>query len=405
MSDRPAGAFQLVRDASAFAKVVARLRASRRFAMDVEADGFHRYPERVALIQLAVDDGTIWLVDPLAVPDIAELGALLADENVQVVAHAAGYDVRSLHRDFRFALSELLDTAIAAQFCGARFTGLAHVLEDVLGVQLTKTKRLQRTDWSYRPLSDEALCYAADDVRHLLPLADRLTDNLERLGRREWVVEECVRLERERFRAPDAPESACLHATGARRLSDRGRAVLCELLAFREREALRLGRPPYRIVSESALVELAERPEASLDELRGVDPRWLVRSRSALAAAVARGMNAPGVPLEGTRRQVWPRHAQTRLKHLKAWRTEEAEGLGLDPGIVWPAEHLRQVALHPEVGTRDLERGAGLPCVRRWQWRHLGASLETFRRELLDDRPAADRTVPPGTASLGGRST
>jgi ribonuclease D len=388
-SRAPAPAFTLVQTPQAWAEAAQQLRAVPRLALDVEADGFHRYPEHVALLQIAVDSGSIWLVDPLALEDLSVLGRLLADQAVQVVAHAASYDVRSLDRDFRFAVRGLFDTAIAAQFCGARQTGLAHVAERILGIELAKPKRLQRYDWSTRPLAAPALAYAADDVRYLLALADGLTARLAELGREDWVAEECRRQEAERYRPPEPPESACLSASGCRQLSDRGRAVLRELFLYREAEARRFGRPPYRIMSEAGMVQLAAAPDMPLDQVRGLDRRVAAASHAGLQAALTRGLKAPALPWPASpRREVWPRQADTRLRQLKDWRNEEAEKLDLDPGIVWPADHLKQVALHPEACLADLDRPDGPRSVRRWQWAALGASLEAFRRTLVRARPA-----------------
>jgi ribonuclease D len=295
--------------------------------------------------------------------------------------------VRSLDRDYSFAIRGLFDTAIAAQLAGARQTGLANVLLSCLGLELAKPKRLQRTDWSRRPLEPEELDYAAADVAHLLPLADALRDRLQALGRTDWVTEECARQERERYRRPDPPEEAFLSVRGARDLDDRGRAVLRELCVLRECEARGLGRPPYRVMSESALVDLAGRPTTSRPMPAGVDPRlWRSPGRRRLQEAIARGHEAAPVPWPKRTRSVWSRQAQVRLRALKEWRHEEASRLDLDAGVVWPADHLKQLALHPDRPTADLDPECDPPCVRQWQWRELGPSLEAFRRESLGDR-------------------
>jgi len=387
--------YALVQSAGEWRAVVDRLRRAPRLAVDVEADGFHRYPERVALVQIADDSGAVWLVDVLAVDDIGALGELLGDPTVTVVMHAAGYDVRSLHRDHAFGVRGLFDTAVAAQFCGARRTGLGHVVEDWLGVHLDKAKRLQRTDWSARPLPAAALTYAAADVRSLLDLADRLSQRLRELGREQWVAEECERVEAERFRPPEPAEEAMFAVTGARDLSDEERAVLRELVLFREAEARRTGRPPYRIMSGAALLALAVNPKQPLERLAGVDSRVAGAGRVRLQEALRRGRTGPPVPWPcSPRRFVWPRQGQERLRLLKGWRAEQAAVLDLDPGVVWPADHLKQVALHPDLATAGLDRGRALPCVRAWQWQVLGPSLEQFRRESLGDR-AVPSDGPP----------
>ncbi len=157
-----------------------------RVAVDLESNGFYRYPERVCLVQLAVGP-SVYLIDPLALEDPSPLGELLADAAVEKVFHSADYDIRSLDRDWGFPVRGLFDTSIAAAFVGAERLGLAAVLKEYLDVEVNKSKRLQRADWTRRPISDELLRYAAEDVRHLARLRTLLYDRLDSLGRTEWV--------------------------------------------------------------------------------------------------------------------------------------------------------------------------------------------------------------------------
>ena len=161
--------------------------------MDIESNGFYRYPERVCLVQLATADG-VFLIDPLAVEDVGALGELLAAPSVLKIFHAADYDVRSLRRDWGFHIKPLFDTGIAAAFAGSERLGLAAALKEYLGVEVSKSKQLQRADWTIRPLSRAMVAYAAEDVAHLERLAGLLRERLDALGRREWVDEECERL-------------------------------------------------------------------------------------------------------------------------------------------------------------------------------------------------------------------
>lgn len=385
MNQEPAQA--LVNTAGAWAAVASAIAAAGEIALDVEADGFHRYPEQVALLQVGLPDGSTHLIDPLALSDLRVLGEVLARSDVPKVLHSASYDVRALHRDLGFVIHGLFDTSIAAQFCGSRRTGLANVLAEFLGLDVDKPKHLQRMDWSKRPLPPEAIAYASEDVAHLLELKRDLIDRLTVLGRLDWVHEECRRQEDVRYEAPDPPEVAFLAVRGARELSDAERAILREVVIWREAEALRIGRPPHRVMSAEAMLYLAEHPDAATDQLHGTDRRLLGRAstRAQLAAALARGKAAEPIP--------WPRRntvnpwtplSRGRLAKLKAWRNAEAESLDLDPGTIWSAPHLDQVALNPQSPSTALDNGDP-PWVRRWQWATLGESLARFRREGLGD--------------------
>jgi len=349
--------------------------------LDLEADGFHRYPEHVSLIQLALPEGPIQLLDPLALEHLEPLGGVLAEPTVEKVFHSADYDLRSLDRDFDFHVNGLYDTAIAARFCGSERTGLANVLGEHLDLQLDKPKRLQRLDWSLRPLDATAIAYAAADVAHLLMLADTLAQRLADLGRTAWVAEECRRLEGVRYTPPAPPEQSFLTVPGARKLTGRGLAVLRELYVFREHEARRIGRPPYRVMSNSALLSLAEDPPPNLKHVRGVGRRTLARAGRRLEAALRRGVQADPVYLPHRRSgNPWTPEARHRLAALKEWRSGEAERLGLDTGTVWPAAHLKQAALFPGTDSAALDEGKP-PWVRQWQWGELGESFARFRRE------------------------
>ena len=368
-------------------------------ALDLEADGSHRSAERLSLIQVALPDGAIYLLDPLALGDLAALGEVLADAGVPKVFHSAGYDLRMLDRHLGFPLRNLVDTSISAQFCGVRRLGLANVSAEFLGLALVKPRRLQTLDWSQRPLRGEALQYAAGDVAHLLALADDLASRLELLGRSDWAAEECGRLEQVRYVPPDPPEQAFFGTPGAPDLSPLALAVLRELYVFRDDEALRIGRPPHYVMSNTALLALAADPKADLDKVAGLGRRVLTGEvRGRLEEALRRGRAAEPVAWPKRRGESsWTSELRGRLTRLKQWRTAEAERLDLDPGVMWPAAHLEQVALHPDRPSAALDKGDP-PWVRQWQWRTLGGSLDRFRETVLDD--AAGWPVAAGQLCL-----
>ena len=352
-------------------------------AMDLESNGFFRYPERVCLVQLAVG-GAVHLVDPLSLEHVAPLGALLAAASVEKVFHAADYDVRSLDREWGFRCRNLFDTGIAAAFVGSRRLGLAAVLKDHLGVEVDKSNKLQRADWTRRPLTAELLHYAAGDVRHLCRLRDVLHDKLDALGRIAWMREECVRQAAVRYRVPET-EWAFLSVKGSRELDGRGLAVLRSLHAFREREALRRGRPPFRIFPDTAMTALAANPSLDFARVSGLGRYAHAPAASDLRRAVTEGIGMPPVKrprAPSTIAEQLGEHerktARTRLQHLRKWRTAQADRLGLDPGRVWPAASLERLSLWP--GGFDDEMASAE--VREWQRRELGGSLRGLTSRL-----------------------
>ncbi|HEY6948389.1 MAG TPA: ribonuclease D, partial [Gemmatimonadales bacterium] len=243
MSDPP---LSRIDTQAAFATLVAELGREPLLAVDTEAASFHRYHDRVYLVQLSSRTRTA-IVDPLAVTDLAPLGQLLADPGVEVVFHDADYDLRLLDQQYGFRAARLFDTRVAAQLLNEPGIGLAALLEKYLDVRLDK--RFQRADWSIRPLPPEMLDYAASDTRHLLALRDILRARLAERGRLSWAEEEFGLLEGVKWGIVEDDEPAYLRMKGAKLLRGRHLAALRELYQWREETAARADRAAFRILN------------------------------------------------------------------------------------------------------------------------------------------------------------
>ena len=366
---------ELVDTESRLAEVVARVSSESRVAVDLESNGFFRYRERVCLVQLAAA-GSAFLIDPLAMDDLRPLGALLGDPSVEKVFHAADYDLRSLDRDWGFHVNNLFDTGIAAALVGSSQLGLKSVVEENLGVVLAKNPKLQRSDWTNRPLSSEALAYAADDVIHLQEVREALYARLERLSRLEWAKEEFARLESVRHTPVDR-DLAFFSVKGSRDLDGRGLAVLRSLFQFREREASRLDRPLFKVIQDAALVRLSVEPESDLSPVRELGRYRRPPDNRRLKAAIDEGLASKPVIRPKRKRPRDPlspaerKRAVVRLKSLKAWRSQLGQELQLNPGLLWPAVSLERLSRCP--GSLDSEFAS--PEVRSWQRREFGEAL------------------------------
>jgi ribonuclease D len=198
-------------------RFLASIASSRVLAIDTEGASFHRFVDRIYLLQLSTERLHA-IIDPLKVETIAGLGSLLESRDVEVVFHDADYDLRLLHQDYGWRVTNIFDTRVAAQLLGIKAFGLAALLERYFDVRLDK--KHQRADWSMRPLPGDMLEYAVQDTMHLLQLRQRMYDALEKAGRLSWAREEFDRLEGTRWEADD-PESAFLKLKGAR---DRSRS-------------------------------------------------------------------------------------------------------------------------------------------------------------------------------------
>ncbi len=257
------------------------------YAIDTEFHTERTYWPRLALIQLGWADKVV-LVDPLAV-DPSPLSRLFTGPGT-AVAHAAGQDLDVLRAACGTAPSTMFDTQIAAGFLGMSSPSLARLVEEVLGVVLPKTDQL--SDWLHRPIPPAQLAYAEGDVRYLLALRSSQVDQLEERGRLTWAIEECAQALIGRAREV-VPEEAWWKAGNVRKLTGRSRGVAQEVAAWRERRAAEVDRPRRSVLSDLAILTIAQRPprnRAELERLRGVDARHLAKGAAVdILEAVDRG--------------------------------------------------------------------------------------------------------------------
>lgn len=356
--------------------LMGRLIGEPCLALDTEASSFHRFHERIGLIQLSNRTET-YLLDPLSLGDMSTLGGIISGESTEIVIHDADYDLRLLKRMYGFRVRNIFDTLIAAELLNEPGLSLAALLKKYFDIQLDK--RFQKADWSRRPLSSEMLAYAAMDTRHLIALRDLLAEQLKAKGRWEWAVEEFGLLTEVPFRTETDDTPGYLRIKGAKLLKPKELAILKELHAWRDGVASRLDRAPFMVVGNDVLIGLAKEPTTDRKELsqrKGIGDSTMKKNATALLQAVKRGLDTP--------REEWPklprpkRHPrdpdlEDRLKRLKAKRDELMTKLELRPGVVCPNQVLMEIA---RTLPGDLESLHALPGMRKWQ-------VETFGRELL----------------------
>jgi ribonuclease D len=351
---------------------ILELTGSSIIGLDTESNSLHRYPEQLCLIQIATQYKT-YLIDTISLKSIIALKKVLQDESIVKIIHGADYDVRSLDRHGGLRIRNIFDTYIAARFAGAPKVGLADLLQDLLGVMILKSKHLQHSDWGQRPLSDEAIEYASTDVRYLLPLKELLEKKLQQLGRTAWVLEECSRLEDIRYTSPNL-ETAFLSIKGAQTLDGRGLAILKGVFMFRDEEARRQHRPPFFIIPDNTLVNIANNPPSSMTDVPGLSQNRSHQFWNKLQQAVRDGQNAS--PIENTVVTFEPFKPEQMqlLKRLKNWRESMAATLSLEPPLLWPTTSLERLAKAPHTFQEELTS----TIIRRWQRDQFASSLETL---------------------------
>ncbi|HZI42746.1 MAG TPA: HRDC domain-containing protein [Gemmatimonadaceae bacterium] len=360
-----------------------------QLAIDTEGASFHRFIDRIYLLQLSTRDSSA-IIDPLPIGVPAELGTLLEDPKVEIVFHDADYDLRLLRQDYGWQVRNIFDTRVAAQLLGIRAFGLAALLEKYFGVKLDK--KHQRADWSMRPLTPDMLEYAAQDTMHLLGLRDRLADELKRIARWEWAREEFARLESTGWDVEDEA-TAFLRMKGARDLNRRELAVLRELVIWRNEVARRADRATFRVVGNEPLLEIARgRPSTreALGAIKGMPRSLLERAAADILQAVKRGVDLPDSDLPRFPKAVrWERDPEfdVRVSAVRTVRDAAAARLDMDPGVLCSRDRLEAVARR---NPATLDEMSEIAELRRWQVKVLGPEFLSAlapHRKAVAQRP------------------
>lgn len=375
---------------------LARLADEPAIAVDTEADSFFSYRESVCLIQLT-GGGVDYVLDPLADVNLDGLGDLLADQRRVKIFHDGEYDVLIFKRTHGFRFANLFDTRIAAAALGSKTPGLASVLEEHFGVQLDKSQ--QRSNWAKRPLTTKQVQYARLDTHYLIPLRERQMAALAEAGREALFDGECRRLET--IEPPDRPFNPDEFARikGSRKLGPEAWSALRELYVWREKEAERKNRPPFKVVANPVLIELAQRRPLTMNALRrvGALPEKL-RRRHADALLEALGRAEDNGPLERFPR-LPPRDGTGGFDDFdhelhdraKSWRRKRAEQEDIDSSLI-----LHRTTLLAIAKERPLDRDAvaSLDGIVDWQVDEYGDSIIRLVERFEADRKAGKLDAP-----------
>jgi ribonuclease D len=376
--DRPQ---QLVENPDQLAACAEDVTRSSHIGLDTESNGFHAYFEKVCLLQIATPAAD-WAVDTLALK-LSPLLPLLADPARECILHAAEYDVLCMKRDYGLSFGRIFDTHAAAKTLGLAKVGLHDLLAEQLGVELAIDE--QRSDWGRRPLSREQLEYAFADVRYLLPLREKLGEQLESRALVAEAEAEFARLMAKEPRPREFDPEGWQRMKAARTLDGRGRAVLRELYLLRDRRAREVDRPAFKVLSDLFLAEAARRLPKSEDDLQripGTSPATVKKLAGQVLAAVRQGMAAP--PLLRTRRegngQRWRRggpqaptpEIEDRYERLRAWRRARAEARKVEVQVIAPNAVLWAIA---RANPADLDQLSGVEGMDPFRLDQYGASI------------------------------
>jgi len=367
----------MIEKASDLRRIAKYVRTRGVIGVDLEADSMFHYQEKVCLVQMASNDQT-FLIDPLALKDLSPLAPVFADPGVRKVFHGADYDIRSLYRDFGIEVHSLFDTQIAARFLGFRETSLASLLKNLSGLVIEK--KYQKKDWSQRPLPSAMCVYAARDACHLMELSKLFEGRLRAKGLLSCVEEECEVLSKVRP-APMEDTPFFLRFKGSGNLDSRSLAVLEALLQFRDELARKQNQPPFKIVGNIPLMEMARKKPVNEDGLKSIgrlSARQIKSLGRPLLQRISQALRLPEEVLPSyphKPRSAYDPKVARRIKALREWRLERSKSLGVDSALTLSNAQIRSLVDTPPKDLGELQRIGGL---RNWQKRLFGKEICTL---------------------------
>lgn len=246
--------FDTIDTPAALSALLDALNSVETVVIDTEADSFHHFHHKTCLIQIALGD-RCFIVDPLAGLDLSAMFEILTHK--RLIFHDAGYDLRMLLTDFDFRPdNEIFDTMLAARLVGLENIGLSALLEQIIGVRVSKQN--QRANWAKRPVADTLLAYAVQDIRHLEHIADFLAEKLQALGRLDWHREYCqwTVTQSQIVKTPEDPEKIW-RIRGTQKLTPRQMAFVRAIWQWRQQQSDQADLSPFRILHNSQLLDLA----------------------------------------------------------------------------------------------------------------------------------------------------
>lgn len=368
-----------VADQTSLQAMLKQLRGKPSIAIDTESNSLYAYQERVCLIQLSIP-GVDFLIDPFpSTLNWQALGEIFADAKIEKLFHACEYDVISMHRDFGFEFANMFDTMWAARILGWPRVGLADILQTHFDVKLNK--RWQRFNWGRRPLPMDALLYARLDTHYLHPLRDLQLNELHSKGRLEEAREIFAEVVQSALdtREENNRRDGFWRVKGVFDLQPVARAVLRELYQYREAEAQRIDQPPFKVLSESTLIEIANKRPTKIDQLesiKGLSTAKISRHGRPLLQAVQRGKQAEA-PKAPPRSWIDPQVLE-RYERLREWRKQVARQRGVESDVIIGNSALMAIARRNARSVENLQDINGLGA---WRLQTYGAAIIDVLRD------------------------
>lgn len=322
-------------------QMIADLATQSRVAVDTESNSMHAYREQVCLAQFS-STTTDYLVDPLALRDLSPLAPFFANPHIEKIFHAAEYDLICLRRDFHFDFANLFDTMHAARILGYPAVGLDSMLGEKFKIRMDK--RHQKANWAARPLTKEQIHYARLDTHYLFQLRDVLEKELIERDRQSFAKEDFARACFFEETKQKVNGESWERFSARKDLSLRELTVMAHLCKWRDHEAERLNRPPYKVVMDDVFVSLSKNPPEKKVDLSaaGLSEKQIRIWGDALLAAVRQGLKAPLV--QRRLPEIKDDAFLKRVEKLKAWRKKVGGEMGVESDVVLPKPYLNLLA-------------------------------------------------------------
>ncbi|MCH2100576.1 MAG: HRDC domain-containing protein [Planctomycetes bacterium] len=353
--------------------------------VDCESNSFFAYRERLCLLQVTAL-GRDYVVDPIALgEELRIINPLLADPSQVTIFHSAEYDLMLLQQDLEADVRGLFDTQVAMTLLQYERTGLAHLLSESYGLEVSKKE--QRSDWGKRPLSQSQIDYARTDTHYLPDLYQRLRGELVDKNMLAAADGENRRLEVEVLKPREPNYEGWKKMKQARKMNGAELARLRELFVWREKTAQKIDKPVFRVLANEALTDLAVKPARDMRDLAGrKGVGWPKAKRTGEAILEALG-KAKGVEIEVPVKRVDPAERKRRKLHrenyeaLRNWRKSMANELNLPSERLVHRRHLEEISKRLP---RTRESLLQVVPLNDWQREHLEESLLALLVELPD---------------------
>ncbi len=363
-----------VTDQRALESLCHTLRQSPRLALDTEFVGEDTFVPRLELIQVATAT-TAAVIDFPAVQTGGSLDVfweLICDARIEKIVHAGRQDLDLFAIHAGQIPKPFFDTQIAAAMVGyGAQVAYANLVQRLHGTKLAKAHTF--TNWSARPLSDDQIAYALEDVEFLLSIHSHLENRLNILGRSEWVSEEFARLETAIGEKSREPQERYQRIRGWDTLKPKGAAVLREVAVWREAEARRRNVPRGRVMRDEVLLQLARHPPKSVNDLRGlrgVHSSDVDRHGGQILATITSALALPPSAWPEVPRERKPDPESTGiLELLQAVLKARAAEEGIAPTMLATSADLQTL-----VDTKQSRTALDVPILRGWR-RQLAGDL------------------------------